>query len=246
MAILGGKPIRSGSVCDTASILPLSLLVSYWGPFAVATNSAEPISMFHGLQRAWVLLIPLACASLTGCVQRRMTIRTNPPGALVYVDDYEIGTTPISHNFTYYGTRKIRLVKDGYETLTVMQPIAAPWYQIPPLDFFSENLVPGEIRDRRTLTYQLRPQMVVPPDQLLGRAESLRGQVQAPRAAAPTMMGPPLSTPAVPGPSMAPPFSCTSGPQRARPLASAKHFWPADVSSPRHRRHAGLSAAGCW
>ena len=48
-----------------------------------------------------------------------MTIRTNPPGALVYVDDYEIGTTPVSTNFTYYGKRKIRIVKDGYETLTV-------------------------------------------------------------------------------------------------------------------------------
>ena len=31
-----------------------------------------------------------------GCVQRRMTVRSNPPGALVYVDDYQIGTTPVS------------------------------------------------------------------------------------------------------------------------------------------------------
>ena len=84
-----------------------------------------------------------------------MTIRTNPPGARVYVDDYEIGTTPVSTNFTYYGTRKIRLVKPGYETLTVMEPIHPPWYQIPPLDFFSENLWPGELHDRRSLTYQM-------------------------------------------------------------------------------------------
>ena len=69
-----------------------------------------------------------------------MMIRTNPPGALVYVDDYEIGTTPISTGFVYSGTRKIRLVKDGYETLTVMQPVPPPWYQIPPLDFITENL----------------------------------------------------------------------------------------------------------
>ena len=110
----------------------------------------------------------------TGCVQRRMMIRSNPPGALVYVDDYEIGVTPVSSNFTYYGQRKIRLVKDGFETLTVMQSIPAPWYQVPPLDFVSENLVPGEIRDRQTFTYQLTPQRVVPTDQLLGRGENLR------------------------------------------------------------------------
>ena len=86
----------------------------------------------------------------------------NPPGALVYVDNQQIGTTPCSVDFTYYGTREIRLVKPGYETLTVNQPIPAPWYQIPPLDFFSENLVPTKIRDNRTVIYNLAPQVIVP------------------------------------------------------------------------------------
>ncbi len=98
---------------------------------------------------------------------------------MVYVDDYEIGTTPVSRNFTYYGTRKIRLVKDGYETLTVMQPIPPPWYQIPPLDFVTEVLVPGELCDRRTLNYHLAPQRVVPTEQLLERAEDLRAHGQS-------------------------------------------------------------------
>ena len=105
-----------------------------------------------------------------------MTIRSNPPGAFVYVDNYPIGTTPVSTNYTHYGTRSIRLVKDGYETQTVEERIAAPWYQVPPLDFVSENLVPGEIRDHRTLDYQMQPQMVVPADVLLDRAEDLRGR----------------------------------------------------------------------
>ncbi len=123
-----------------------------------------------------------------------MTIRSNPPGALVYVDDYEIGITPISTNFLYYGQRKIRLVKDGYQTLTVMQAVPAPWYQIPPLDFVTENLVPGELRDQRDFCYQLSPQAVVPTEQLLGRAESLRRGVRppwnsgAPPAAVPGMI----------------------------------------------------------
>lgn len=59
------------------------------------------------------LLAGAAVAAAGGCVQRRMTVRSNPPGALVYVDDYQIGTTPVSTDFIYYGTRKIRLVKDG-------------------------------------------------------------------------------------------------------------------------------------
>ncbi|OHB68567.1 MAG: hypothetical protein A2V70_18130 [Planctomycetes bacterium RBG_13_63_9] len=119
-----------------------------------------------------------------------MTIRTNPPGAQVYVDDYPIGTTPISANFTYYGKRKIRLVKDGYETLTVLQPIPTPWYEIPPLDFVSENLIPREIRDHRTLSYQLTPQMVVPMEQLKARAEQLRHGVRPAGVAAPWQVAP--------------------------------------------------------
>jgi hypothetical protein len=125
---------------------------------------------------AGILLVGIILPLQTGCVSRRMTIRSNPPGALVYVDDYPIGLTPVSTNFTYYGTRKIRLVKDGFETLTIMQPIPAPWYQYPPMDFIAENFVPGEIRDSKVLDYQMKPQMIIPTDQIIARAETLRGQ----------------------------------------------------------------------
>jgi len=131
-----------------------------------------------------------------------MTIRSNPPGALVYVDDYEIGTTPVSTNFTYYGTRKIRLVKEGYETLTVMQPISPPWYEFVPLDFFAENLLPGELRDRRTLCYPLQPQVVVRNEQLRGRAEELRQRGHVPLAMTPPGYSQPAPADAFPAGSL--------------------------------------------
>lgn len=131
-----------------------------------------------------------------------MTVRTNPPGALLYVDDYQIGETPASVNFTYYGDRKIRLVKDGYETLTIMQPVSTPWYEFFPLDFVAENLVPGEIRDQRTLDFQLKPQVVVPTEQLLAHAEGLRRGVQASAGMA---ASPPSAGPATVAPLYAPP-----------------------------------------
>lgn len=156
-------------------------------------------------------LMLAVCAVLTGCVQRRFTVRSNPPGAVVYVDDYEIGTTPVSHDFVYYGTRKIRLVKDGYETLTVMQQFPTPWWQFIGLDFITENLVPGEIRDERVLDYQLQPQVIVPTEQLLGRAENLRRSIP-----------PAVAVPAVPaGPAppgvVIPPGNPTVLPQSAMP-----------------------------
>ncbi len=151
------------------------------------------------------LALVLACLAACGCVRRRMTIQSNPPGALVYIDDYEIGTTPISTNFTYYGQRKIRLVKDGYETKTVMERVSAPWYQFFPLDFVTENFIPGEIRDRRTLTYTLQPQAVVPTETVLGRAEQLRrgmhqatGTTPAAVRVQPGPAGPPSSVPMPP------------------------------------------------
>ncbi|MEX2112076.1 MAG: PEGA domain-containing protein [Pirellulales bacterium] len=153
-----------------------------------------------------MLLVVLICAG--GCVQRRLTIRSNPPGALVYVDDYQIGTTPVSTDFVYYGNRKVRLVKSGYETLTVIQPIPTPWYEYPGLDFISENLVPREIRDERVVEYQLQPQMIVPSQQLLGRAENLRHGAGVPQA--------PLPPPAAATPFGAPAATSPFAPQ-ARP-----------------------------
>ncbi len=116
--------------------------------------------------------------SATGCVHRRMTIESVPPQALVVVDGEEIGKTPISIDFTYYGTREIKLVKDGYESKTFEQAIPAPWYQIPPLDLISDNFAMGQIPDRRRFVYQLQPK-AVPQSQsegLLNRAQSLRSE----------------------------------------------------------------------
>ena len=121
---------------------------------------------------------------LPGCVRRRMTVRSDPPGALVYVDEQEIGTTPVSTSFTYFGTRKIQLVKDGCETLTVRQSFSPPWYEIPPLDLISENLWPHELRSEHLVTFQLQPQPMVPTDRLLERAEAWRGEAWHGHAAA--------------------------------------------------------------
>jgi len=128
-----------------------------------------------------LMMMVLLMAAASGCVRRRMTIRSNPPGAQVQIDNYPdpIGVTPTSADFIYYGTREIRLIKDGYETLTVEQPVRTPWYQVPPLDFITENLWPFEIRDERSFNYTLAPQPVVPAQKLLQRAEELRRGTQA-------------------------------------------------------------------
>lgn len=101
--------------------------------------------------------IAMVLAVMSGCVHRRLTIRSDPPGAVVEVNGERIGVTPASMDFTYYGTYEIRLTKPGYETLTVRQPVAPPWYQIPPLDAVSDNLLPFQLTNRHDFSWKLRP-----------------------------------------------------------------------------------------
>jgi hypothetical protein len=112
--------------------------------------------------------------SAQAIVRRRLNVNSNPQGALVYVDNQQVGVTPCSVDFTYYGTREIRLIKPGFETLTVNQPIPAPWYQYIGFDFISENLVATKIRDNRTVNYNLAPQLIVPTQELIDRGNQLR------------------------------------------------------------------------
>ena len=83
-----------------------------------------------------LLILILLSVTLTGCVQRRLLIRSDPDGALVTVDDQAIGHTPYSLPYVYYGTRKIRLEKDGFETTEVKERVKPPWYQLPGINFF--------------------------------------------------------------------------------------------------------------
>jgi len=163
--------------------------------------------------RPWqaVIIAVLLCTLQMGAVRRRLTIRSNPPGAQVYIDDQYIGVTPVSTSFVYYGTRKVQLVKSGFETVTEKHKIAAPWYQYPVIDFFAENVNPQEIRDEREIRFQLEPQQLIAPEELLRRGKELRGSVQQsyvapvlPPARAPFQPQPAVQPPAAPG---QPPFA---------------------------------------
>jgi hypothetical protein len=174
------------------------------------------------------LAAALCCAAAvccsTGCVQRRLTIRSNPPGALVMIDNHNIGITPCSTDYIYYGKRHIKLIRDGYETLDDYRWIAPPWYEIPPLDLVSENFYPHEIRDERVIDYQLVPMQLVPTQPLLGRAEDLRQSTRM-ESAAPSatpgwfsgLLGPPA--PRAPSPHAVPvPAGGTLTSPAAQPL----------------------------
>ena len=139
----------------------------------------RPLAPYLGLSRLPIALLLLLLVLLPGCVRRRMTIRSEPSGALVSIDQQEIGTTPVSVGYTYYGTRNFQVTRDGYETASVSRTFKPPWYQWPIIDFFAENLWPFEVRDERVVDFSLIPQKPVATAKLVQRAGELRSGAQS-------------------------------------------------------------------
>ena len=133
-----------------------------------------------------------ALAGLAGCVDRRFVIESDPPGAIVYVNNKYVGATPVDLPFQYYGKYRFTFVADGYETLTVDESIRPPWYEYFPLEFISENLWPLPVSDLRNIHKPLQPPAIVSPDEIRARAEQLRAQGQS--------IGVPLPPPNAPPP----------------------------------------------
>jgi hypothetical protein len=168
-----------------------------------------------------ILLLFSTQTARAGGVKRRLTVITDPPGAKVYIDGYEIGITPISTYFTYYGTRKVRIVREGYETLTVDELLPAPWYEYPGVDFFVENFSRSEIDHHLTLSYKLEPRQVVIQDHLIQRAEQFRLESLAQAGVAP----PPNPIETVPRATLPPD-------DRSNPPRSGPPYTPYPPSAP--------------
>ena len=118
-----------------------------------------------------------ALALVSGCVRRQLTVKSDPPGALVYLNGEEFGRTPVTRDFTWYGTYDVVLRKEGYETLKTQGKVIAPWWQWVPFDFFAEAL---PLTDRRSLSYSMKPEAEVKaePGDMIDRADELRGQLR--------------------------------------------------------------------
>ncbi len=113
--------------------------------------------------RRTVSLLCLCLLLCTGCVERRIYVRSDPPGADVYIDGELVGQTrpelhpdgPFYVNFSYYGRREWTLRKPGYRTASGEIELVTPWYEYPPIDFFAEVLAPWKIVDRHEISQKL-------------------------------------------------------------------------------------------
>jgi hypothetical protein len=119
----------------------------------------------------------IASSLLAGCVERKLTINTEPQGALVLLNDEEIGTSPVTVSFEWYGDYWVRISKEGYETLNTHRPLKGPWYDSFPFDFFAQIVSPKRIVDSYEWTFELEPKKQISREELIKNAEKLKKQL---------------------------------------------------------------------
>lgn len=134
-------------------------------------------------------LVLLAAASVSGgCLKRTISVTTEPPGALVWINDVEVGRTPLETDFTFYGKYDVRIRREGYEPIITSAKAKTPVQELPGVDLLAEaapvrlhnvvrwhwNLVP--------LAEQSQSKEQAEKD-LLDRAGALRSQIAAKPAA---------------------------------------------------------------
>ena len=120
---------------------------------------------------------------LGGCMQRTLSITSQPAGATVYLNDTEVGRTPLETGFTYYGTYDVLVRKDGYEPLRTKADAIAPIYEHPPLDL-AAHAMPWGVKTIIDWNFALTPLPATPEEKkaaekaLFERAASIRQKLE--------------------------------------------------------------------
>jgi len=133
------------------------------------------------MRAARLTLVPLALAPLvlTGCLERRIRVTSEPPGALVWLNDREIGRTPVETSFTFHGDYDVRLELEGYEPVHTDRVAHAPVHEWPGIDLVAaalpvtfDNTIEWHFELERSLEFTQQPEAFE--GDLLDRAEELR------------------------------------------------------------------------
>ena len=119
----------------------------------------------------------LAGILLAGCVERRLIINTEPDDALVVLNDEEIGQSPVTVPFEWYGDYNVRISKEGFQTLKTHRELKRPWYDKFPWDFFAQIVNPKRIVDSYEWTFVLTPLQQPDREDLIEAAQDLKEQL---------------------------------------------------------------------
>lgn len=119
-----------------------------------------------------ILALLMLVTFTLGCVQRTISVTSDPPGALVYLNDEEVGRTPLSVPFTYYGKYHVRLEHDGYQPLAEVRSADAPWWEAPGPDLIAEMIPNNRVEIGWHFNMNLMPPANA--DRVIDRASQMR------------------------------------------------------------------------
>lgn len=119
----------------------------------------------------------VALAALTGCTRRTIEVTSTPPGAVVWLNDQQVGRTPVEVEFTHFGVYDVRLKLDGYEPVSTSRHAVTPVHEYPPIDLVT---APLPIHHHITWHFDLTASAVPAPPELVGRAATLRRRATEP------------------------------------------------------------------
>jgi hypothetical protein len=148
------------------------------GAYNTAAYLLSGVTVMKKVGLPALLVVCLAITVIvSGCVERKLTINTNPQGALVVLNDEEIGTSPVTVSFNWYGDYNVRIGKEGYETLKTHRKLKGPWYDSAPFDFFANCLSSKRIVDSYEWTFELKKKQEPERQELIKDAEQLKQQL---------------------------------------------------------------------
>jgi hypothetical protein len=134
------------------------------------------VSRFSTLIRLFSLLCLAVLVLAAGCVERTISLTSEPAGALVYLNDQEVGRTPLRVPFTFYGKYGVRLVHDDYQPLFTERAAKAPWWEAPGPDLLAE-MIPHNKVDL-AWHFEMKPAAPGDPDRLIDRARQMRAKLR--------------------------------------------------------------------
>ncbi len=130
------------------------------------------------LKRLTVPAALLLALALSGCVERLISVRTEPSDAAVFINGKLVGETPLEHEIDFYGVVDIVVRREGHVSQRTRVELEAPWHQTFPIDFFAEFLVPWTIRDQHEVSVTLE---TLPLEYDSALVEQLKARAQAER-----------------------------------------------------------------
>lgn len=122
-----------------------------------------------------LLIVAMAGLLLAGCVERRISITSEPAGALVHLNDQEVGRTPLTVPFTWYGTYDVRLEADGYQPLWTEAKAKQPLWDLPGPDLIAEAI--PDAKSEIKWHFVMEPKGEIDSDAVRARAIRMRNAV---------------------------------------------------------------------